>query len=92
MKRLGRVSPHPNALGALFTYTSYDYSTNIDTTILSWVSFTDYKIIQLSTQVHGQFWFTDTMIGFLKDVNGTNQVCKQYHDEIDFLFLFQSSL
>ncbi len=74
MKRLGRVAPHPKGLGALFTFTSYNSSSNIDTTFLSYVSFTDSKIMQLSTHVHGQFWFSDTMIGYLKDVNGTNQV------------------
>jgi hypothetical protein len=74
LKRLGRVSAHPKGLGALFTYTSYDIKTNIDTAFLAWVSFSDGKIIQLSTNVHGQFWFADNMIGYLKTVNGTDQI------------------
>jgi hypothetical protein len=74
LKRLGRVSVHPKGLGAAFTYTSYDIITNIDTSHLAWVSFNDGKIKLLSTNVHGQFWFSNDIIGYLRNVNGTDQI------------------
>ena len=74
MKRLGQVSPHPAGLGALLTYSIYDSSSNTDTQWLAWVSFNEEKFLQLTSSVHGVFWFSENVIGYVKSVNGTHQV------------------
>ena len=73
--RLGAVAPHPRGIGALFTSSQYDPSTNTVKTRLSFVSFKNSQVTALTDNGASEpFWLSPTLFGVLKDVNGTQQV------------------
>ena len=73
--RLGSVAPHSSGSGAVFTTTHYNKNTNVVHTKLSMASFKEFDVKELGIDIGSEpFWLSETQLGVVKEINGTNQV------------------
>ena len=78
--RLGSVAPHSSGAGAVFTATHYHKDTNTVHTKLSMASFKEFDVKELGEDMGSEpFWFSETQLGVVREVNGTNQVLHLYY-------------